>query len=77
MENDKRIKATILLIKHPGEIIWTASVPAISGCVAEGATPQEAADNIQAELKVVTDKFPETKEKLKNQAEYLLTEVEI
>lgn len=78
MENEpKRTKIAILLMKYVEDKRWTATVPTLKGCLSEGETPEEATNNITEELKIVTSTYPETIKKLKNQPEYLLTEIEI
>jgi predicted RNase H-like HicB family nuclease len=77
MENGEKLKATILLMHYPGEKMWTAMVPSVEGCLAEGETPELATDNIKEELQIITNKYPEVKDKLKEQPQYLITEVEL
>lgn len=77
MENEQKLKAAVLLMKYPGEDMWSATVPTVDGVLAEGETPEIATERIQDELKIAIEKYPNIREKIKHLPKFLITEVEL
>lgn len=74
---NEAITAVVLLSHHPGDEYWSARALDIEGCVADGETPEEAAQNIS---QVIRDFIEDDLGRLKileNPPEYLLTQVKI
>lgn len=71
----KELEVTVLTEHHEGEKYWSASVPLIEGCLAEGKTPQEAAQNIIPEIKYFIEHYPNLVEDLKKEPEFELINV--
>lgn len=73
----ERIKVTILLEHHQGDVGWTSRVPLIENCFSEGPTPEEAVENVKSEIAYFVKRHPELKEVLGEQPEFGLREAEI
>lgn len=72
------MKVTVLLEHAPGDEYWSAHVPAMpEGCVSDGKTPEEAADNVRAVITDFLQDDPALLENLLSAPEYLLTQVEL
>lgn len=69
------IKVDILLEHYEGEENWTARVPLLENCLAEGSTPQEASKAIIPELEYFTHNQPQVLDQLKRRPKFILSEV--
>lgn len=76
-ETEKSIKVTVLLEYYQGEKDWTASVPLINGCLADGPTPETATMAVQKEIDLFIQNDPNILETLRSQPEFRITEIEI
>ena len=79
MENENRptFKATVLLEHHEGDKRWSANVLPLDNCFAEGATPEEATENVEKVLKDLIREDPQIMQTLKEQPKYLVTEIDV
>lgn len=75
MEQSKEIKVTVLLEHHEGEEYWSASVPLINGCFADGRTPEEATKAVTSEIRDWIRSNPDLLNVLEKQPRFLITEV--
>lgn len=76
MAEAKEIKVTVLLEHYEGEENWTATVPLIKNCLAEGSTPEEASQAVMPEIEYFVDCQPELLERLERQPEFRLATVD-
>lgn len=70
------MKVAVLLEHHFGEN-WTAMVPLIRGCLAEGETAEAAAEAVVPEIEDFLKRYPKLRAAVAEQPEFLLTEVDI
>lgn len=70
------MKVAVLLEHHFGEL-WTAMVPLIEGCLAEGETAEMATQAIVPEIEDFLKRFPQLRKVVAEHPEFLLTEVEV
>lgn len=71
------IPVTILVEHFEGDENWTAVVPLIEGCQAEGSTPEEAAQEIIPLIKDFVHNDPERKVYLEAKPEFRLLEIRV
>lgn len=77
MNEVKNIKTAVLLEHHGNEEMWTAMVPLIEGCIAEGRNPEEATQNIQSVLAEFLAGDPGLYNIISQPVQFLLTEIEV
>lgn len=76
VEAPKRMQVAVLLEHHFGEN-WSAMVPLIKGCLAEGETAEAATQAILPEIEDFLKRYPQLRAAVAKQPEFLLTEVDV
>lgn len=71
------VEVAVLLEHHGNEEMWTAMVPLIEGCIAEGRNPEEAAVNVQSVLAEFLAEDPNLYDIIAQPVQFLLTEIEV
>lgn len=77
MADPEKIKVTVLLEHYAGDEMWTASVPLIPGCLAEGPTLEEASEAILPEIEEFVQAEPVLLARIKEQPEFFITQVAV
>lgn len=75
--NEAKTNVAVLLEHHGNEEMWTATIPLIEGCIAEGRTPGEATANVQSVLAEFLEEDPDLYEIISQPVQFLLTEIEV
>lgn len=71
------MKVAVLLEHHQGDEMWTARVPLVDGCLAEGASQGAARLAIIPELQYFLKRDPALLQALKNPPELVLTTINL
>jgi predicted RNase H-like HicB family nuclease len=71
------IKVPVILQHYPGDKNWSAEVPSLEGCLAEGKTPEEASEAIVGVILDFVGRDSALIENLVGKPELLVTEVEV
>lgn len=71
----QEIEVTVLLEHYEGDEYWSASVPAIEGCVVDVKSPEEVSGVIIPEIEYFVKRDPSLLENLNQKPRYMLQEI--
>lgn len=77
MNEAANVKTAVLLEHHGSEEMWTATVPVVAGCIAEGKSPDEATQNVRSVLAKFLAEDQKLYEVVAQPVQFLLTEIEV